>query len=50
LTDPVRSESEKTAQQLGRLIQESYQALGYDLIHVPLLSVEARTEFILERL
>ena len=48
--DPVRSENENTALRLGRLIQEGYQALGYDLIHVPLLSVEARTEFILERL
>jgi predicted ATPase len=50
LTDPVRSENEKTALRLDRLIRESYHALGYDLIHVPLLSVEARTEFILERL
>ena len=49
-TDPVRSENEKTAQRLGRLIEESYQSLGYDIIHVPLLSVEARTEFVLERL
>ena len=50
LTDPVRSEDEKTARRLGRLIKESYQALGYDLIHVPLLSVEARIEFILKHL
>ena len=50
LTDPVRSENEKTARRLGRLIEESYQSLGYDLIQVPLLSVEERTEFVLERL
>jgi predicted ATPase len=50
LTDPVRSESEKTARRLNRLIEESYQSLSYDIIHVPLLSVEERTEFILERL
>jgi predicted ATPase len=50
LPDPVRSENEKTARRLGRLIEESYQSLGYDIIHVPLLSVAERTEFILERL
>jgi predicted ATPase len=50
LTDPVRSENEKTARRLKQLIEESYQSLSYDIIHVPLLSVEERTEFILERL
>jgi len=50
LTDPVRSENEKTARRLGRLIEESYQSLGYDLIPVPLLSVEERTELILKHL
>jgi predicted ATPase len=50
LTDAVRSENEKTARRLSRLIEESYQSLGYDLIQVPLLSVEERTEFVLERL
>lgn len=48
--DAVRSENEKTARQLDRLIEESYQSLGYDIIHVPLLSVEARTEFVLKHL
>ena len=50
LTDPVRSENEQTARRLGRLIEESYQSLGYELIQVPLLSVEERTQFVLERL
>jgi predicted ATPase len=50
LPDPVRSENEQTARRLGRLIEESYQSLGYDLIQVPLLSVEERTQFVLERL
>ena len=50
LTDPVRSEDETTARRLSRLIEEAYQSLGYDIIHVPLLSVEERTEFVLERL
>ena len=48
--DPVRSENEKTARHLDRLIEESYQLMGYDIIHVPLRSIEARTEFILEHL
>ena len=38
LTDPVRAENEKTAERLGRLIEEGYQALGYDIIHVPVLA------------
>jgi predicted ATPase len=46
----VRSEDERTARRLSRLIEESYQSLSYDIIHVPLLSVEERTEFVLERL
>ena len=50
LTDPVRSEDETTADLLGHLIEESYQSLGYDLIHVPVGSVENRTQFILTRL
>ena len=50
LTDPVRSEDETTADLLGHLIEESYQSLGYDLIHVPVGSVEDRTQFILARL
>ncbi len=47
LTDPVRSEDEKTADRLSRLIEESYQSLGYDLIQVPVCSIADRTEFIL---
>ena len=48
--DPVRSENEKTARRLNRLIKESYHSVGYEMIHVPLLSVEERAAFILERL
>jgi predicted ATPase len=50
LTDPARSEDEKTADRLGRLIEESYQSLGYKPIHVPLASITERTEFVLARL
>ncbi len=50
LADPVRSEDDTTADRLGKLIEESYQSLGYDPIYVPVGSVEDRTEFILARL
>ena len=50
LADPVRSEDERTADRLSQLIEESYQALAYEIIYVPLQSVEDRTEFILKRL
>ena len=48
--DPVRAENEKTARRLNRLIRQSYHSVGYDSIHVPLLSVEERTAFVLEHL
>ena len=48
--DPVRSENEKIAIQISDLIEKSYHSLGYEIIQVPLLSVEARTEFILKYL
>lgn len=50
LADPVRSEDETIADRLSHLIEESYQSLGYDLIHVPVGSVEDRIDFILTRL
>ena len=48
--DRVRSEDEKTAVRLNLLIEESYRMLGYDIVPVPLLSIEARTDFILDRI
>jgi len=50
LPDPVRSENEQTARRLEQLIEESYRALDYDIIQVPLLSIAERTDFILKRL
>jgi predicted ATPase len=50
LTDPVRSEDEKTAERLGHLIEESYQSLGYKLIYVPPAGIAERTEFVLAHL
>jgi predicted ATPase len=50
LENSVRSEDEKTADKLGRLIEESYRLLGYDILHVPVCSVKERTQLILQRL
>jgi predicted ATPase len=49
-TDPVRSEDDKTADQLNHLIKESYESLGYTPIYVPLYSIADRTKFILSYL
>jgi predicted ATPase len=48
--DLVRAEDESIATQLDRLIEDSYRMLGYDMVHVPVLSIKDRTEFILQRL
>ncbi len=48
--DPVRSEDEAIAIELDRLIKDSYQMLGYDVVHVPVLSIQERIEFILQRI
>ena len=45
--DDVRSEDDKIAGELDRLLLESYQMLGYDVVHVPLISVEERVDYIL---
>jgi len=46
--DDIRSEDEKIAAQLDRLLQKSYDMLGYDVTHVPLMPVERRIDFILK--
>lgn len=46
--DAVRSEDEKIAAELDRLLQKSYQMLGYEIIHVPLAPVGDRVEFVLK--
>ncbi len=48
--DRVRSEDDKVAARLNRLLTESYQMLGYSVVHVPLLSVEKRINYILNHL
>ena len=46
--DPVRSEDDREADRLGRLLKEAYRMLEYDIVSVPLLPVEDRVRFILQ--
>ena len=46
--DHVRSEDAAIASRLEALLEESYRHLGYTPLRVPLLSVQARTDFILK--
>lgn len=48
--DQVRSEDDKIAARIDRLLKTSYQMLGYQLVHVPLRPVTERIDFILARL
>ncbi len=48
--DKVRSENDRVASRLDRLLEESYQMLGYSVVHVPILSVRERIDFILNRI
>lgn len=50
LKDRVRCEDQDTADRLHRLIEESYRLLEYEITPVPLLSIEQRADFILNRL
>jgi predicted ATPase len=46
--DDVRSENDKIAAKLNRILKESYQMLGYEITNVPLLSIDDRVDFILK--
>lgn len=46
--DEVRSEDDKIAAGLDRLLKENYQMLGYDIVQIPLLPVAERIDFILK--
>jgi predicted ATPase len=46
----VRSEDEKIASKLEGLLKESYRMLGYEIIVVPLMSVNKRVDFILKHI
>lgn len=46
--DNVRHENGEVAKRLGRYITEAYEQLGYELIHVPVCSVEERVKYIVD--
>jgi len=46
--DAVRSEDDKIAAELDRILKESYQMLRYEIISVPILTVKDRVDFILK--
>jgi predicted ATPase len=46
--DEVRSEDDKIAAGLDRLLKENYQMLGYAIVQIPLLPVAERIDFILK--
>lgn len=48
--DHVRSEDDNIASELDFLLKASYLDLGYTLVHVPLMPVNQRIEFILAHL
>lgn len=48
--DDVRSEDDAAAQQLGEMFAADYAAAGYDVVHVPVMPVGARCDFILRKL
>lgn len=47
LRDDVRSENEMMAATLNDLLLEAYAQIGYDIIRVPVMPVEARTDLVL---
>ena len=49
-TDAVRSEDDRIAARLDRLLESTYRKLGYNSVRVPLLPVNDRTQFILQYL
>ncbi len=48
--DTVRSENTGKAARIGRELERIYRRLGYALVHVPVLPVSERTDFILKQL
>lgn len=47
--DYARTEDEETARRIHQLLRDIYSGLGYEPIVVPVMSVEERISFILER-
>jgi predicted ATPase len=49
-TDAVRSENNRTAASLDRLLAAAYCKLGYSPVRVPLLAIAQRVDFVLQYL
>ncbi|MDD9900085.1 MAG: ATP-binding protein, partial [Alphaproteobacteria bacterium] len=47
--DDIRTEDEEMVKRLDRELEEDYRSLGYNPIRVPVMSVEERVAFILEK-
>lgn len=45
--DAVRAEDQTVAERLERFLIQGYRSLGYDLIQVPVMGIEQRTDFVL---
>jgi predicted ATPase len=50
IKDYARVESQEIAEKLNVALREAYLELGYEVIEVPVMPVEERTRFILERM
>ena len=48
--DKVRSEDERRAQRIDGLLRQAYEGLGYPVCRVPVLPLDERVEWVLERL
>ncbi|MFO8084316.1 MAG: ATP-binding protein [Desulfobacterales bacterium] len=48
--DIVRIENEQMIRKLDTLLRQSYEMLAYSIVHVPVLPVEKRVDFILKNL
>ena len=46
--DDVRSEDDKIAAKLDRLLRKGYEMLDYDIVYVPAMPVEERIDFIFQ--
>jgi len=49
-TDAVRSENDRIAVRLEKLLEDSYKMIGYPIIRVPLMSVSARVDYLLSKI
>ncbi|TIV94582.1 MAG: ATPase, partial [Mesorhizobium sp.] len=48
--DDERKQDKGEAEATYRIMAETYSRLGYDLVHLPLVSIEERAVFVLEHI